>query len=171
VRLLDAGGQEVPDDSPGVLHVRTPSASPAYWNRVDRTRRTFFGDWFRTGDVLTRDGDGFYHHVGREDDLFKVAGMWVTPAEVESVLLSHPAVAEAAVVGAPDAGGLVKPFAFVVPRNGEADERLTAELAMLAAERLPSHQRPRHIRLIPALPRTATGKVQRFVLRASAEAR
>jgi benzoate-CoA ligase family protein len=171
VRLLDAGGQEVPDDSPGVLHVRTPSASPAYWNRVDRTRRTFFGDWFRTGDVLTRDGDGFYHHVGREDDLFKVAGMWVTPAEVESVLLSHPAVAEAAVVGAPDAGGLVKPFAFVVPRNGEADERLTAELAMLAAERLPTHQRPRHIRLIPAMPRTATGKVQRFVLRASAEAR
>jgi benzoate-CoA ligase family protein len=171
VRLLDAEGHDVADGAPGVLHVRTPSASPAYWNRVDRSRATFLGEWFRTGDVLTRDGDGFHHHLGREDDLFKVAGMWVTPAEVESVLLSHPAVAEAAVVGARDTGGLVKPFAFVVAPNGVAPERLAAELSALAAERLAAHQRPRHIAVVEALPRTATGKLQRFVLKARAESR
>ena len=171
VRLLDATGQDVADDTPGVLHLRTPSASPAYWNRLDRSRSTFLGEWFRTGDVLTRDGDGFYHHMGREDDLFKVAGMWVTPGDVESVLLSHPAVEEAAVVGARDAGGLVKPFAFVVTRNGAAGDQLTAELATLATERLPTHQRPRHITVVPSLPRTATGKLQRFVLKARAESR
>ncbi len=171
VRLLDAEGRDVPNDAPGVLHVRTPSASPAYWNRVDRSRATFLGDWFRTGDVLTRDGDGFYHHVGREDDLFKVAGMWVTPGEVESVLLSHPAVTEAAVVGARDAGGLVKPFAFVVAANGAPAERLIDELTALAAERLATHQRPRQIAVVDALPRTATGKLQRFALKARVESR
>ena len=171
VRLVDADGRAVPVDTPGVLHVRTPSASPAYWNRVDRSRATFVGDWFRTGDVLTRDADGFYHHLGREDDLFKVAGMWVTPSEVEAVLLSHPAVAEAAVVGARDAGGLVKPFAFVVASNGTAADRLIGELTALTAERLSSHQRPRHIAVVDTLPRTATGKLQRFVLRERIESR
>jgi acyl-coenzyme A synthetase/AMP-(fatty) acid ligase len=171
VRLLDAEGSEVPDGAPGVLHVRTPSASPAYWNRLDRSRATFLGDWLRTGDVLTRDGEGVYYHLGREDELFKVAGMWVTPAEVESVLLAHPAVSEAAVVGARDAGGLVKPFAFVVCANGAAPEPLVGELHALAGERLPSHQRPRHIAVVDALPRTATGKLQRVLLRTSVEAR
>jgi benzoate-CoA ligase family protein len=169
VKLLDADGREVADDEPGVLHVRTPSASPAYWNRVDRSRSTFLGEWLRTGDVLTRDGAGFYHHLGREDDLFKVAGQWVTPADVESVLALHPAVAEAAVVGARDAGGLVKPFAFVVAVNGVVSERLVAELSALATERLATHQRPRHITIVDALPRTATGKLQRFVLKARVE--
>ena len=169
VRLLDGDGREVPDDAPGVLHVRTPSASPAYWNRVDRSRRTFVGEWLRTGDVLTHDADGFYHHVGREDDFFKVAGMWVTPGEIESVLLSHPAVAEAAVVGARDPGGLVKPFAFVVARNGTPDAELIGQLTALAADRLPSHQRPRQIAVVEALPRTASGKVQRFALTARVE--
>jgi len=171
VRLLDTEGRQVSDGEPGVLHVRTPSTSPAYWNRVDRSRRAFVGEWFRTGDVLTRDGDGFYHHIGREDDLFKVAGMWVMPGEVESVLGSHPAVREAAVVGARDATGLVKPFAFVVGDNGVASERLVAELTALAAERLASHQRPRHIAVVDALPRTVTGKLQRFVLAARAASR
>ncbi len=171
IRLLDGDGREVADDTPGVLHVRTPSASPAYWNRVDRSRHTFLGEWLRTGDVLTRDADGFYHHVGREDDFFKVAGMWVTPSEVESVLLSHPAVAEAAVVGAQDPGGLVKAFAFVVARNGTPGAELVGELTALAAERLPSHQRPRQIAVVEALPRTATGKLQRFALKARVESR
>ena len=170
VRLLDADGREVADGAPGVLHVKTPSASPAYWNRVDQSRATFVGEWLRTGDVLTRDTDGFYQHLGREDDLFKVAGMWVTPGDVESVLLTHPGVAEAAVVGARDAGGLVKAFAFVVARNGAPAERLVGELEGLAA-RLPTHQRPRRIAVVDALPRTATGKLQRFVLRARIESR
>ena len=170
-RLLDGEGREVPAGAPGALYLRTPSASPAYWNRVDESRRTFVGDWLRTGDIMTRDADGSFRHVGREDDLFKVAGMWVTPAEVEAVLLQHPGVAEAAVVGAQEAGGLVRPFAFVVAGNGTGAERLVAELTALTGERLAAHQRPRTITVVDALPRTATGKLQRFVLRAQAEAR
>jgi len=164
-RLLDAEGRPVPDDTPGVLHVRTPSASPGYWNHPDHTRRAFVDGWFRTGDLLTRDADGFYRHQGRADDVFKVAGQWVIPTDVERVLLAHPAVAEAAVVGAADAGGLVKAFAFVVAKNGAHGERLGDELAALSADRLPPHQRPRRIALVDELPRTATGKLQRFVLK------
>jgi acyl-coenzyme A synthetase/AMP-(fatty) acid ligase len=161
----------VPDGVPGVLHVKTPSASPGYWNRLEQSRRTFIGEWFRTGDVLTRDASGVFRHAGREDDFFKVAGMWVTPADVEAVLLSHPGVAEAGVVGAEDAAGLVKPFAFVVPGNGARADVLMAELNALAAERLAAHQRPRRITFVDALPRTATGKLQRFALKAQAEPR
>ena len=168
-RLLDADGRPVHDGVPGVLHVRTPSASPGYWNRAEATRRAFMDGWFRTGDVFVRDADGFYHHRGRADDVFKVAGQWVTPTDVEHVLLAHPGVAEAAVVGAADAGGLVKAFAFVVAKNGARGERLTDELAALTAERLPPHQRPRRIALVDELPRTATGKVQRFRLRERVE--
>jgi benzoate-CoA ligase family protein len=168
-QLLDADGRPVPDGAPGVLHVRTPSASPGYWNRPDATGRAFEGGWFRTGDLFVRDADGFYHHRGRADDVFKVAGQWVAPSDVEHVLLAHPAVAEAAVVGAADAGGLVKAFAFVVAKNGARGERLADELAALTAERLPPHQRPRRIALVDELPRTATGKVQRFRLRERVE--
>ena len=164
VRLLDAEGRAVADGEEGVLHVRTPSASPFYWQRIDQSRRTFLGPWFRTGDVYVRDADGFYHHRGRSDDLFKVAGMWVAPTDVEAVLLAHPGVAEAGVVGAEEGSGLLKPFAFVVPRPAAA-EGLVGELTELVSERLPSHQRPRRIVVVPELPRTATGKLQRFRLR------
>jgi len=168
-RLLDADERSVPDGTPGVLHVRTPSGSPGYWNRPEPTRRAFRDGWFRTGDLFTRDADGFYVHEGRADDVFKVAGQWVAPADVERVLLTHPAVVEAAVVGAADTGGLVKPFAFVVAKNGARGGALTDELAALAAEQLPPHQRPRRIALVDDLPRTATGKLQRFVLRERVE--
>ena len=167
VRLLGPDGEEVAVDTPGVLHVRTPSASGRYWNRGEASRRAFLGEWFRTGDVYTRDGDGFYYHRGREDDLFKVAGMWVSPTDIERVLLSHPGVADAGVVGAEDAGGLVKPFAFVVAtREGGPAARLVDDLRALAASRLATHEQPRAIVLVDELPRTATGKLQRFALRA-----
>ena len=168
-RLLAADGGAVPDGTPGILHVRTPSASSGYWNHPDQTRRAFVDGWFRTGDLLTRDADGLFYHHGRADDVFKVAGQWVTPADVERVLLAHPAVAEAAVVGAAESGGLVKPFAFVVAKNGAHGERLADELAALAADRLPPHQRPRRIALVDELPRTATCNIQRFVLRERVE--
>jgi len=167
--LLDADGRPVPNGTPGVLHVRTPSASAGYWNRPDHTSRAFAGGWFKTGDVFIRDADDFYQHQGRADDFFKVAGQWVVPADVERVLLAHPAVAEAVVIGAAEAGGLVKPFAFVVAANGAHDDALTAELAALAADRLPAHQRPRRIMLVDELPRTATGKIQRFLLKQRVE--
>ena len=163
-RLLDADGREVAEGESGVLHLRTPSASPCYWGRVDQSRRTFVGEWLRTGDVMTRDADGFYYHAGREDDFFKVAGQWVTPADVEAVLRGHPGVADAGVVGAEDAGGLVKPFAFVVATDATADD-LVAELTVLVNDKLPPHERPRRIRVVDELPRTATGKLQRFRLR------
>ncbi len=164
-RVFDADGRPVPDGTAGVLHVRTPSAASGYWNRPEPTRQAFASGWFRTGDLVTRDADGFYWHHGRADDRFKVAGQWVAPGEVEDVLATHPGVAEAAVVGAAEAGGLVKPFAFVVARNGARRETLAGELTALAAERLPPHQRPRRIEVVDELPRTATGKLQRFVLR------
>ena len=164
VRLVDDAGCDVPDGTPGVLHVRTPSASPYYWRRAEASRRTFLGEWLRTGDVMTRDADGFYHHAGREDDFFKVAGLWVAPGDVEAALLRHPRVADAGVVGAEDGSGLVKPFAFVVPRNPD-DAALVDELARLADDTLETHQRPKRIALVPDLPRTATGKLQRFRLR------
>jgi benzoate-CoA ligase family protein len=169
VRLLDPDGRAVGDGEPGVLHVRTPSLSPAYWNRLDASRRAFVGEWFRTGDVMTRDADGFFQHVGRDDDLFKVAGMWVAPSEVEAVLLAHPGVAEAAVVGVPAEGGLLKPVAFVIGRGGEEPEALAEALTAHVEAKLPSHQRPRRIAVVDDLPRTVTGKLQRYVLREWAE--
>ncbi len=164
VRLVGSEGEDVGGDTPGVLHVRTPSASTRYWNRAEATRRAFAGGWFRTGDVYTRDADGFYYHRGREDDLFKVAGMWVSPGDIENVLLSHPAVVDVGVVGAPDASGLVKAFAFVVAKP-EASAGVGEELRRLAAAKLATHAQPRAIVLVDALPRTATGKLQRFALR------
>jgi len=171
VRLLDGQGQPVPDGSQGVLWVKTPSAAMGYWKRLDHSRRTFVGDWFRTGDVYVRDADGFYTHFGREDDFFKVAGQWVVPGDVEAAMLKHPAVLEAGVVGAEEASGLVKTFAFVVPRDEKTDaDSLAAELKRLAESALPAHQRPREIRIVRELPRTATGKLQRFRLKEDVEA-
>ena len=171
VRLLDPQGQPVPDGSQGVLWVKTPSAAMGYWKRLDHSRRTFVGDWFRTGDVYVRDADGFYTHCGREDDFFKVAGQWVVPGDVEAAMLKHPSVLEAGVVGAEEASGLIKTFVFVVPRDGATDaDSLTAELKRLAESSLPAHQRPREIRIVRELPRTATGKLQRFRLKEDVEA-
>ena len=168
-RLLDAEGRTAADGEPGLLHVRTPSSSPAYWNRLDLSRRAFTGEWFRTGDVLTRDADGFYYHDGRDDERFKVAGQWVTPGDVESVLLAHPEVIEAGVVGAVGDGGLLKAVAFVVPRAAGDPDALLQTLTSHAAAKLPTHQRPRQIRVVSELPRTVTGKLQRYVLREWAE--
>jgi len=170
-RILDAEGRPVPDGQEGVLWVRTPSQAAGYWQRLAHSRRTFVGDWFRTGDVYRREADGGHVHCGREDDFFKVAGQWVAPAEVESVLLRHPGVLDSGVVGAEEAGGLIKPFVFVVPRDPAAEpEALRADVRRFLEGALPPHQRPREIRIVSELPRTATGKLQRFRLRDLARA-
>ncbi len=169
VRLLDTRGRAAADGAPGVMHVRTPSACSGYWNRLDVSRQAFAGEWFRTGDVLTRDADGFYYHDGRDDERFKVAGQWVTPADVEAVLRAHPDVIDAGVVGAVSDGGLVKAVAFVVARAGGGNEALPEVLAAHIAAKLPAHQRPRQIHVVDELPRTVTGKLQRYVLRERAE--
>jgi len=165
-RLLDPEGHPVADGEEGVLWVRTPSQAAQYYQRLDHSRRTFVGEWFRTGDVYRCDPDGYHVHCGREDDFFKVAGQWVAPAEVESVLLRHPGVLDGGVVGAPEAGGLIKPFAFVVPRDpAGSPEALEADVRGYLEAALAPHQRPRAIRVVSELPRTATGKLQRFRLR------
>ncbi|HEX5528539.1 MAG TPA: benzoate-CoA ligase family protein [Methylomirabilota bacterium] len=165
-RILDAEGRPVADGEEGVLWVRTPSQAAAYYRRLDHSRRTFVGEWFRTGDVYRREADGHHVHCGREDDFFKVAGQWVSPVEVESVLLRHPAVVDGGVVGAPEPGGLIKPFAFVVPRDPTGStEALRADVRRFLETALAPHQRPREIHIVSELPRTATGKLQRFRLR------
>ncbi|HEX9127413.1 MAG TPA: benzoate-CoA ligase family protein [Methylomirabilota bacterium] len=166
IKLLDAAGQPVADGEQGVLWAKTPSTAAGYWKRLDHSRRTFVGDWFRTGDVYVRDADGYLTHCGREDDFFKVAGQWVAPADVEAALMKHPGVLEAGVVGAAEPSGLIKPFVFIVPRDAAVEAAaLQAELMRHAERLLPSHQRPREIRIVAELPRTATGKLQRFKLK------
>ncbi len=126
--------------------------------------------WLRTGDKFSQDGDGYFWYAGREGDMFKSNGVWVSPVEIERVLGGHPAVLEAAVVGKKNATGLMRPMAYVVLR-GSADggildtAALVAELKELCAGRLPRHKRPEWIEILPELPRTATGKIQRFKLR------
>jgi benzoate-CoA ligase family protein len=166
IKLLDAAGQPVADGEQGVLWAKTPSTAAAYWKSLDHSRRTFVGDWFRTGDVYVRDADGYLTHCGREDDFFKVAGQWVAPGDVEAVLMKHPDVLEVGVVGAAEASGLIKPFVFIVPRDATVEAaELQVELMRHAERLLPSHQRPREIRIVAELPRTATGKLQRFKLK------
>jgi benzoate-CoA ligase family protein len=165
-RLLDADGVAVARGAQGVLWVRTPSLARGYWQRPEATGRAFDGEWFRTGDVYYVDADGHWVHCGRQDDLFKVAGQWVVPADVEAIALRHPAVLEAGLVGAEEGSGLVKPYLFVVPREARADAAaLAAELRERLARDAPAHARPREIIVVPELPRTDTGKLQRFRLR------
>jgi len=167
VKLVDDEGREVVSpDTVGSLWVRGETAALSYLRRYEASRRTFRGEWLVTGDKFYRDADGYYWHAGRGDDMLKVGGIWVSPVEVESALLSHEAVLECAVVGHPDASGLVKPKAFVVPRDGftpceELAERLIEHCRATMAE----YKRPRWIAWVEELPKTATGKIQRYRLR------
>ena len=167
LRILDAGG-EVGIGEPGELVVRGPSAAEGYWNQRDKSRHTFRGEWTHTGDTYTRDADGYYRYCGRSDDMLKVGGIWVSPFEVEEALTGHPAVLEAAVVGHPDADGLVKPRAFVVLRQGAPRDdpaRLTEALQTHVKQRIGVWKYPRWIEFRDSLPKTATGKTQRYKLR------
>jgi benzoate-CoA ligase len=161
----DAGGPAA-DDEEGSLWVRGPTSCSGYWCDRARSLATFHGPWTRTGDRYVRDADGFWTYCGRADDMLKVGGIWVSPFEVESALAAHPAVLEAAVVGAEDADGLVKPKAFVVPKAGRAASgELGDELKAFVKERLAPYKYPRWIELVDELPKTATGKIQRYKLR------
>ena len=166
LRLVEEDGAEVGPGEIGELLVRGPSAAEGYWNQRAKSRRTFEGEWTRTGDKFTRDAAGTYVYCGRTDDMFKVSGIWVSPFEVESALMSHPAVLEAAVVPAEDEEGLLKPKAFVVLKEPGAERaELTPALQDLVKEKAGPWKYPRWIDYVPDLPKTATGKVQRFKLR------
>lgn len=171
MRLVDERGREVADGEIGELLVRGGSAAAGYWNQREKSRRTFEGEWTRTGDKYHRRPDGVYVYCGRSDDMFKVSGIWVSPFEVEAALIAHPRVLEAAVVPAEDPNGLVKPRAFVVLKDETADRRSRAlhdELKAHVKRSIGPWKYPRWIDFVDSLPKTATGKIQRFMLRASA---
>ncbi|MCB9795414.1 MAG: benzoate-CoA ligase family protein [Alphaproteobacteria bacterium] len=166
VRLLDDAGQPVPVGELGNLEVRGPSTALMYWNRRARSQEVFQGEWMRTGDSYVQNADGTYSYGGRGDDMMKVGGIWVSPFEVESALLEHPAVFECGVVAKEDHDRLAKPCAYVVLREGVvADQALREDLIAHARERMASFKRPRWVRFVEELPKTATGKIRRFRLR------
>ena len=165
VRLVNEAGADVADGEVGELLVDAPSAGEGYWNQRSKTRRTFEGHWTRTGDKYVRDADGRYTFCGRSDDMFKVSGIWVSPFEVESALITHPAVLEAAVVPEADPEGLLKPKAFVVLRTDASTDGLQEALKEQVKQKIGVWKYPRWIEVVDALPKTATGKIQRFKLR------
>ncbi len=165
--LRDDGGDEVVEpDTPGYLHVRGPSIADGYWRRADATAAAFLDEgWLRTGDVYTRSADGHWTFLGRNNDMIKAGGIWVSPAEVESALVEHPSVLEAAVVGARNADGLEQTVAFVVPAAGHEID--PAEIERHCRSRMAAFKRPRELHVVAELPKTATGKIRRFQLRES----
>jgi fatty acid CoA ligase FadD22 len=168
VRVADGAGGPLPPGAPGIMWVRTPAAAAGYWRRDDLTRRLRMGPWLRSEDVVVCRA-GALHHLGRADELFKVDGHLVSPADIERALAEDPRVAEAAVVGTPQAGGLVRPAAFVVPAAGAAPGgRLASDLRRHVARRLAPALAPRHVVLTDALPRHASGKLDRARLLAAA---
>jgi benzoate-CoA ligase len=163
IELRGEDGRATPDGEPGDLYIHGPSAALMYWGARAKTRETFEGHWTRSGDKYIRNVDGSFTYAGRSDDMLKVGGIWVSPFEVEATLVQHPSVLEAAVIGAPDADGLIKTKAYVVLKDGaSADE---SELQRFVKDRLAPYKYPRAIAFIDELPKTATGKIQRFRLR------
>jgi acetyl-CoA synthetase len=178
VAVIDDEGNECPPGVPGDVAVNRydvhgdpdPIFFLGYWKNDDATRRKYTGDWCRTGDLATRDEDGYLWYQGRADDVFKAAGYRIGPSEIENCLVKHPAVANAAVVPKPDKerGALVK--AFVVLAAGvKADPQLIADLQAHVKGKLAPYEYPKEIEFIEALPMTTTGKVQRRVLRLQEE--
>jgi benzoate-CoA ligase family protein len=161
VEVRDETGAVADVGQPGALFVRGDSIALGYWRRTDASRQVFQGPWLSTGDTYVRDGDGYYRCLGRNTDMLKAGGIWVSPAEVESRLLEHAAVREAAVVGLADADGLDKPVAVVVADGVTADELVSWCRAGLA-----HFKAPRQVVFVDELPKTATGKLQRFKVRA-----
>ena len=163
-RLIDEQGREVAEGEIGELSVRGTTAADGYWNQREKSRRTFEGEWTRTGDKYVREPDGFHRICGRTDDMFKVSGQWVSPFEVESALITHPRVLEAAIVPKEDSDGLVKPKAYIVLK-GDGGKPVESELQEHVKAQVGPWKYPRWIEFVEGLPKTATGKIQRFKLR------
>jgi acyl-coenzyme A synthetase/AMP-(fatty) acid ligase len=167
VRVRDEQGGDLPPGEVGFLWVRGDSRAIGYWQNMEATQRAFRGEWYVSEDMLSMDTDGFFTYRGRADDMLKVGGKWLSPGEVESCLLEHPAVGEAAVVGVTNAAGLTVPRACVVCRDGAAaGEALAETLRAFVRERLEPYKYPREVVFLEALPRTHLGKVDRGALKA-----
>jgi benzoate-CoA ligase len=165
LKILDEDGKPVARGEAGDLYVKGDSALALYWAQHEKSKRSILGDWFFTGDRYRVDADGFYWYEGRSDDMIKVSGLWVSPIEIESALLEHPAVGESAVVGM-SIDGFTKIKAFVIPKNdATATDALAAELQEHCKARLQRFQYPHVIEFVDELPKTVTGKIQRYKLR------
>jgi benzoate-CoA ligase family protein len=162
VRVLTDGRPASPGQ-PGALQVKAPSAASGYWARAEATARVFQGEWVATGDLCVHDEDGYYTCLGRTTDMIKAGGLWVSPVEVEAHLLTHPDVAEAAVIAAPDLDGLDEVVACVVPTAGRHVDPV--EFIAFCGKELPAFKRPRRVLRFDTLPTNTTGKLQRRVLR------
>lgn len=168
-RIVGEGGIDIDDGRPGRLWIKGPSVTRQYWNNVEKTAVSIVDGWLDTGDTYRRDEEGYYYYCGRNDDMLKVGGIWVSPFEIEATLISHPDVIEAAVVGRSDDAGLVKPEAWVVlcdpdRCNGET----IGELRDFCKRSMAPYKYPRWIHCVENLPKTATGKIQRYKLRSRA---
>jgi benzoate-CoA ligase family protein len=162
-RVVDDEGRPVPPGQIGHLLIKGPTTALYYWKRRDRTRRAMLGEWLATGDMVWCDGDGYFYAAGRADDMLKIGGQWVSPGEIEARLVEHPAVLEAAAVRREDGRGLTAVGAYVVLRPGAT--ATGDDLRTWVRGRLPGFKAPRWIEIVAELPRTATGKIQRFRLR------
>ncbi|HKP47437.1 MAG TPA: benzoate-CoA ligase family protein [Pyrinomonadaceae bacterium] len=165
-RLLDQEGGPSPAGEEGNLWVKGASAALGYWQKPETTAATFVDGWVRTGDLYRQDADGYWFHMGRSDDCFKSSGQWVSPVEVEGVLIKEAGVNRAAVVADFDENNLPCACAFVVPQDVNGDNSgLESRLRQLARAHLPRFKQPRRYVFVDDLPYTATGKIQRFKLR------
>jgi len=165
VKVADEEGRALPDGEMGQLWVRGGSRALGYWQQLEKSQLCFRGEWVVSGDLICRGPDGYYTYGGRADELLKVSGKWLSATEVEGCLLLHPAVSEVAVVGVADPNGLVKPHAYVVPK--ERREGLAEELKAFVRERLEAYKHPREVIFVDSLPTTHLGKVDRGKLRAT----
>ncbi|MFN2545876.1 MAG: benzoate-CoA ligase family protein [Myxococcales bacterium] len=166
VRIVDELGNDVREGETGDLVVRGASTALFYWNRKDQSRQKMRGEWFFSGDKFRQTEDGEFHYVGRSDDMFKTAGEWISPADVESALISHGAVLECAVVAKKSEDGLLRPRAHVVLVQGkQGSPELAEELKQHVRGKCAGYMVPRDIVFATELPKTATGKIQRFLLR------
>ncbi len=170
-KILDDQGRELPAGQVGTLWIKGESIATGYWNKHEQTKNTFCGEWINTHDKFLIDEDGFFWYAGRTDDMIKVSGQAVWPTEVEALLQRHPAVLEGGVVGVADPDGLIKPVAYVVLKDGnEPTAALARELQDFVKRQTAPHKYPRAVMFVETLPKTATGKIQRFQLRARAAA-
>ena len=165
-KLLDEDNREVPQGEIGELLIKNDGVTACYWNKHEKTKQSVCGEWFRTGDKYYQDKDGYYWYVGRADDMIKPGGLWLSPAEVEGILLEHEAVRDVAVVGIPLEADIEKPVAFVVVKDKQTpSEKLEKELIEFVRNRTNHYKAPRNVYFKDELPRTASGKVQRYKLR------
>jgi acyl-coenzyme A synthetase/AMP-(fatty) acid ligase len=170
LRLVDEHGLDVSGGEPGDVMVRGDSCAAYYWHQREKTRFSMRGEWFHTGDRYIRDGDGHYVYQGRSDDMIKVGGLWVSPADVEACLVRHPAVSEAAVIGVRvDDVSRIKAFVIVASELPADPDALADELRQWCKESLRRYEYPHVVEFVADLPRTPTGKVQRYKLREAEE--